>query len=76
MKNVVLDNGVEMPIPGFGVFQIPDAEECERSVYDALHYRREQRAGRGDRASPSPDHSTPGCARSPPRIDAERSERP
>src|SRR5215208_499718 len=36
MKNVVLNNGVEMPILGFGVFQIPDAEECERSVSEAL----------------------------------------
>jgi diketogulonate reductase-like aldo/keto reductase len=36
MKNVVLNNGVEMPILGFGVFQIPDAIECERSVADAL----------------------------------------
>src|SRR3954467_3821339 len=36
MQNVVLNNGVEMPILGFGVFQIPDAEECERSVYDAI----------------------------------------
>ncbi|HWJ28996.1 MAG TPA: aldo/keto reductase [Flavisolibacter sp.] len=36
MQNVILNNGVEMPILGFGVFQIPDAEECERSVYDAL----------------------------------------
>lgn len=36
MKNVVLNNGVEMPILGFGVYQIPDAEECERSVHEAL----------------------------------------
>lgn len=36
MQKVKLNNGVEMPILGFGVFQIPDAEECERSVYDAL----------------------------------------
>jgi diketogulonate reductase-like aldo/keto reductase len=36
MKNVVLNNGVEMPVLGFGVFQIPDAEECERSVSEAL----------------------------------------
>jgi 2,5-diketo-D-gluconate reductase A len=36
MKNVVLNNGVETPILGFGVFQIPDAEECERSVAEAL----------------------------------------
>lgn len=36
MKNVVLNNGVEMPLPGFGVYRIPDAEECERSVSEAL----------------------------------------
>jgi 2,5-diketo-D-gluconate reductase A len=36
MFNVVLNNGVEMPIFGFGVYQIPDHEECERSVYKAL----------------------------------------
>src|SRR4029453_8916132 len=33
---VTLNNGVEMPLLGFGVFQIPDAEECERSVAEAL----------------------------------------
>jgi 2,5-diketo-D-gluconate reductase A len=31
-----LNNGVEMPLLGFGVFQIPDAEECERCVVDAI----------------------------------------
>jgi diketogulonate reductase-like aldo/keto reductase len=36
MKTVTLNNGVEMPILGFGVFQIPDLKECERSVVDAL----------------------------------------
>ncbi len=36
MQTVTLNNGIEMPILGFGVFQIPDAEECERSVSDAL----------------------------------------
>jgi 2,5-diketo-D-gluconate reductase A len=36
MQTVKLNNGVDMPILGFGVFQIPDAEECERSVYEAL----------------------------------------
>ncbi|PSB10619.1 2,5-diketo-D-gluconic acid reductase [Pleurocapsa sp. CCALA 161] len=36
MQKVVLNNGVEMPILGFGVYQIPDAEECERSVYEAI----------------------------------------
>src|SRR5690606_27254938 len=33
---VKLNNGVEMPILGFGVFQVPDPDECERSVYDAI----------------------------------------
>lgn len=36
MQNVVLNNGVEMPIIGFGVYQITDAAQCEQSVYDAL----------------------------------------
>ena len=36
MQKVVLNNSVEMPILGFGVFQITDAEECERSVYEAI----------------------------------------
>lgn len=36
MKNVVLNNGVKMPILGFGVFQIADPAECERSVRDAI----------------------------------------
>src|SRR6478735_5985967 len=36
ISSVTLNNGVEMPILGFGVFQIPDAAECERSVYDAI----------------------------------------
>jgi 2,5-diketo-D-gluconate reductase A len=36
MKNVVLNNGVEMPILGFGVYQIPDAIECERVVSEAI----------------------------------------
>lgn len=36
MKTVTLNNGVKMPIIGFGVYQIPDAEECENAVYEAL----------------------------------------
>ncbi len=36
MKKVRLNNGVEMPILGFGVFQVPDPAECERCVLDAL----------------------------------------
>lgn len=37
MHEVKLNNGVEMPILGFGVFQIRDLEECERSVVDAIN---------------------------------------
>ena len=36
MKHIVLNNGIEMPILGFGVFQVTDAQECERSVYEAI----------------------------------------
>ena len=36
MQTVVLNNGVEIPMLGFGVFQIADADVCERCVYDAL----------------------------------------
>ncbi|TKZ35104.1 aldo/keto reductase [Brachyspira catarrhinii] len=36
MQNVKLNNGVEMPILGFGVFQIEDYDECKRAVLDAL----------------------------------------
>lgn len=36
MQNVKLNNGVEMPILGFGVFQVKDLDECERSVADAI----------------------------------------
>ena len=35
MHNVTLNNGVEMPILGFGVFQV-DAEQTEKAVADAL----------------------------------------
>jgi len=36
MKTTKLNNGVEMPILGFGVFQITDPKECEQAVYDAI----------------------------------------
>ena len=35
MQNVTLNNGLEMPILGFGVFQIPP-QDCERAVVDAI----------------------------------------
>lgn len=36
MDKILLNNGVEMPLLGFGVFQITDEEECEKSVLSAL----------------------------------------
>jgi 2,5-diketo-D-gluconate reductase A len=36
MQTVTLNNGVQMPLLGFGVFQNNDAEECERSVVEAI----------------------------------------
>ena len=36
MQTVKLNNGIEMPILGFGVYQIPDHNECERVVTEAL----------------------------------------
>ena len=36
MKNVTLNNGIQMPVLGLGVYQITNQDECEQSVYDAL----------------------------------------
>jgi predicted aldo/keto reductase-like oxidoreductase len=35
VPSVVLNNGVEMPMLGFGVFQMTDLEECENAVVNA-----------------------------------------
>lgn len=62
MQTVKLNNGVEIPILGFGVFQIADPAECERSVVDAIQagythidtaasYQNEEAVGRGIRQS-------------------------
>lgn len=58
MLEVTLNNGVTMPILGYGVFQIADAAECERCVVDAVQagyrlidtaasYKNEEAFGRG-----------------------------
>ncbi len=58
MQTIKLNNGVEIPILGFGVFQIADPAECERSVVDAIQagyshidtaasYQNEEAVGRG-----------------------------
>ncbi len=36
MEYVTLNNGVKMPMEGFGVFQVPEAAVCEQAVSDAL----------------------------------------
>jgi 2,5-diketo-D-gluconate reductase A len=36
LPTVALNNGMKMPLLGFGVYQMTDLEECERSVSDAL----------------------------------------
>jgi 2,5-diketo-D-gluconate reductase A len=36
MENIKLNNGIEMPLLGFGVYQITDDEECEKSVLNAI----------------------------------------
>ena len=36
MDYVVLNNGVRMPMQGFGVFQIPDISLCQQAVSDAI----------------------------------------
>ena len=36
MQTITLNTGADMPLLGYGVFQIPDAAECERCVIDAI----------------------------------------
>ncbi|MBE2184805.1 MAG: aldo/keto reductase [Anaerolineae bacterium] len=37
VPSVTLNNGLEMPLLGFGVFQIENLAECERAVNDAIN---------------------------------------
>ncbi len=57
METVMLNNGVQMPLIGFGTFQIPDLVQCEQCVLDAVeigyrsidtaaHYHNEEAVGR------------------------------
>lgn len=36
MEYVTLNNGIKMPMEGFGVFQVPDPSQCEQAVLDAI----------------------------------------
>lgn len=62
MQTVTLNNGVAMPILGFGVFQVTDLAECERSVANAIEvgyrlidtaesYQNEEAVGRAIKSS-------------------------
>lgn len=62
MHTIKLNNGVEMPILGFGVFQMQDQAECEQAVVDAIEtgyrlidtaasYMNEQAVGNGIKRS-------------------------
>jgi 2,5-diketo-D-gluconate reductase A len=62
MQTVKLNNGVEIPTLGFGVFQITDLTECARCVVDAIQagythidtaasYQNEEGVGRGIKQS-------------------------
>ncbi|RKR05571.1 diketogulonate reductase-like aldo/keto reductase [Flavobacterium sp. 90] len=62
MYNIKLNNGVEMPILGFGVFQMQDMSECEQAVVDAIEtgyrlidtaasYMNEEAVGKGIKRS-------------------------
>lgn len=37
VPNVTLNNGLDMPLLGFGVFQVADPDECRQAVEDALN---------------------------------------
>jgi len=65
VETVTLNNGVEMPVLGFGVFQVPDGADCEQAVKTALDvgyrlidtaaaYGNEEAVGRALRASGIP----------------------
>ncbi|TKJ92974.1 2,5-diketo-D-gluconic acid reductase [Paenibacillus sp. CFBP13512] len=65
MEYVTLNNGVKMPILGYGVYQIPDQAECEQCVLDAISvgyrsidtaqaYRNEEAVGRAIQKSGVP----------------------
>ncbi len=62
MRTVKLNNGVEMPILGLGVFRVSDPQVCEDSVYEAIKagyrlidtaaaYENEEAVGRGIKKS-------------------------
>lgn len=62
MENVTLNNGLEMPLVGYGVFRVPDGDDLAeavktaiakgyRSIDTAQVYRNEESVGRGIRAA-------------------------
>lgn len=65
VKKIKLNNGVEMPMEGYGVFQMTDPAACEQAVLDAIEtgyrlidtassYQNEEAVGRAVRRSGVP----------------------
>lgn len=65
MEYTTLSNGIKMPMLGFGVFQVPNGEVCEKAVLDAIEagyrlidtaaaYRNEEAVGRAIKKSDVP----------------------
>jgi len=65
VPTIKLNNGIEMPQLGFGVFQVPDLKECEEAVVNALQagyrlldtataYQNEEAVGRAIKRSGVP----------------------
>ena len=74
MEYVTLNNGVKMPILGYGVYQVTK-EECERCVLDALKvgyraidtaqsYFNERGVGEGVRTCGNPERRLICCVKS------------
>ena len=70
MQKVKLNNGIEMPILGFGVYQIEDQALCEQCVYDAIEagyrsidtaaaYGNEEAVGRAIKSLPNSGYQMP-----------------
>lgn len=74
MEKILLNNGIEMPVLGFGVFQIAGQHECENAVKDAIatgcrmidtaaSYQNEEAVGIAIKTSSFFDHRDPAIAK-------------
>ena len=63
MEYVTLNNGVQMPLEGYGVFQVTDQTECEKVVLEAIQagYRLIYTAAAYERRRRWPRHQSQWC---------------